>query len=42
LQKFKSVKNIQKAGLEEIQAVAGKAKGKIVFDHFLIQSSANI
>ncbi len=34
LRKFKSVKNIRNAGLEEIQAVAGKAKGKIVFDFF--------
>jgi excinuclease ABC subunit C len=38
LRKFKSVKNIQKAGLEEIQAVVGKSKGKIVFDHFIAQS----
>jgi len=35
LRKFKSVRNIQKASLEEIQAVVGKAKGKIVFEHFV-------
>jgi len=34
LRKFKSVKNIRSASLEEIQAVAGKSKGQIVFDHF--------
>ncbi len=39
LRKFRSVKNIQKAKLEEIQAVVGKAKGKIVFKHFIEQSS---
>jgi len=33
LRKFKSVKNIQKATLEEIQAVVGKVKGKTVFDN---------
>jgi excinuclease ABC subunit C len=34
LWKFKSVKNIQKASLGEIQDVIGKSKGKIVFDFF--------
>jgi excinuclease ABC subunit C len=34
LWKFKSVKNIKLASLEAIQEVIGKAKGKIVYDHF--------
>ncbi|HEX7410748.1 MAG TPA: helix-hairpin-helix domain-containing protein, partial [Bacteroidales bacterium] len=34
LQKLKSVKNIQKATLEELQEVVGKVKGKVVFDHY--------
>lgn len=34
LQKFRSVKAIEKAGLEQIQAVAGKAKGKMVFEYY--------
>jgi len=34
LQKFKSVKNIQKATLEELQEVVGKVKGKVVFEYF--------
>ncbi len=34
LWKFKSVKQIREASLEEIQAVIGKAKGKVVFDFF--------
>jgi len=34
LWKFKSVKNIKKATLEELQEVIGKAKGKIVCDFF--------
>jgi len=34
LWKFKSVKNIQKASLSEIQETIGKVKGKIVFDYF--------
>ncbi|NOX48156.1 MAG: excinuclease ABC subunit UvrC [Chlorobi bacterium] len=34
LWKFKSVKNIKKAGLEELQAVIGKSKGGIVFGYF--------
>jgi excinuclease ABC subunit C len=34
LRKFKSVKNIQLASLEELQGVIGKAKAKIVFGHF--------
>jgi excinuclease ABC subunit C len=35
LRKFRSVRNIQKAKLEELQAVAGKAKGTVVFDYFV-------
>ena len=35
LRKFKSVKNIQKADLEEIQKVVGKAKAEIIQNHFL-------
>lgn len=34
LWKFKSVKNIKLASLEAIQEVIGKAKGKVVYDHF--------
>jgi len=34
LQKFKSVKNIQKATFEELQEVVGKAKGKVVFEYY--------
>lgn len=34
LWKFKSVKNIRNASLDEIQAVIGKSKGTIVFSHF--------
>jgi len=34
LWKFKSVKNIRQASLEELQEVIGKAKGKLVFDYF--------
>jgi len=34
LWKFKSVKNIQRATMEELQEVIGKSKGKTVFDHF--------
>ena len=34
LWKFKSVKNIEKAGLEELQEVIGEAKGKIVYEFF--------
>jgi excinuclease ABC subunit C len=34
LQKFKSVKNIQKTTLDELQEVVGKVKGKIVFDYY--------
>jgi excinuclease ABC subunit C len=35
LQKFKSVKNIQKATLEELQEVVGNMKGKVVFDYYV-------
>ena len=38
LWKFKSVKNIKKAGLEELQAVIGKSKGEIVFGYFKVNS----
>ena len=34
LRKFKSVKNIQLASLEELQAVIGKAKARVVFNYF--------
>ncbi|MFC2100942.1 excinuclease ABC subunit UvrC [Bacteroidota bacterium] len=34
LWKFKSVKNVQKASLEALQQIIGKAKGQIVFDYF--------
>jgi len=34
LWKFKSVKNIRLASLEEIQEVIGKAKGLLVYNHF--------
>ena len=34
LQKFKSVKNIQKATFEDLQEVVGKAKGKVVFEYY--------
>jgi len=34
LWKFKSVKNIKKASLEELQTAIGKSKGKIVYDYF--------
>jgi excinuclease ABC subunit C len=35
LQKFKSVKNIRKATIEELQEVAGKAKGIVIHNYFL-------
>lgn len=34
LWKFKSVKRIKKASIEELQETIGKVKGKIVFDYF--------
>jgi excinuclease ABC subunit C len=34
LWKFKSVRNIEKTDLKELQEVIGKVKGKIVFDYF--------
>ncbi|MFH1298177.1 MAG: excinuclease ABC subunit UvrC [Bacteroidota bacterium] len=34
LWKLKSVKRIREASLEELQAVIGKAKGRIVYNHF--------
>ena len=34
LRKFKSVKNIQLATIDELQEVIGKAKAKIVFQYF--------
>lgn len=34
LSKFRSVKNIEKASLEELQKAVGRSKGKIVFYHF--------
>ena len=39
LRKFKSVNNIKKASLEEIRAIAGKAKGKEIFEYFQKQQS---
>ncbi len=36
LRKFKSVKNIQKADLEEVQKVIGKAKAEIIRNYFVI------
>lgn len=34
LRKFKSVKNIQLASMEELQMAIGKAKAKVVYDYF--------
>jgi excinuclease ABC subunit C len=34
LRKFKSVKNIKAASLDELRDTIGKAKGKLVYDHF--------
>jgi excinuclease ABC subunit C len=34
LKKFRSVNNIKKATLEELQQIVGKVKGKIVFEYF--------
>jgi excinuclease ABC subunit C len=34
LWKFKSVKNIRLASLEELQSVIGKAKGQLVYSYF--------
>ncbi|HNY07078.1 MAG TPA: excinuclease ABC subunit UvrC [Bacteroidales bacterium] len=39
--KFKSVKNIKSATLEELQQAIGTAKGKIVFDFFQKNNSGN-
>jgi excinuclease ABC subunit C len=39
LRKFRSVKNIKSASLEEIQKVAGKAKGNFVFEYFQKEKS---
>ncbi len=38
LWKFKSVKNIKKASIQDIQEAIGKVKGKIVFDFFHVDS----
>jgi excinuclease ABC subunit C len=35
LRKFKSVKNIRQATIEELESVIGKSKAAIVFNHFL-------
>ncbi len=40
LWKFKSVKNIQKASLQELQDTIGQVKGKVVFDYFHPENSA--
>ncbi len=34
MKEFKSVKRIREASLEDLEACIGKAKGKLVFDHF--------
>jgi excinuclease ABC subunit C len=34
LRKFRSVKNIRLATLEELQETIGRSKGKIVYDYF--------
>jgi excinuclease ABC subunit C len=34
LSKLKSVKKIREASLEELQAVIGESKGKVVFEYF--------
>jgi len=34
LQKFKSVKNIKQASLEELEAAVGKSRAMVVFSHF--------
>jgi excinuclease ABC subunit C len=39
LRKFKSVNNIKKASLEGIQLIAGKSKGKEIFEYFQKQQS---
>jgi excinuclease ABC subunit C len=39
LSKFKSVKKVREASLEEIQAVIGKIKGKVVFEYFKNKTS---
>ena len=40
LWKFKSVKNIQKASLQELQDTIGKVKGKVVHDYFQAENSS--
>ena len=35
LQKFRSVKNIKKVSIEELQKVIGKSKAKIVYEYFI-------
>ncbi|MHC1778031.1 MAG: excinuclease ABC subunit UvrC [Lentimicrobium sp.] len=35
LRKFKSVKNIRQATIEELESVVGKSKAAVVFNHFL-------
>ncbi len=37
LWKFKSVKNIRAASLEDLQETIGKAKGKVVWEHFHVK-----
>ena len=41
LSHFKSVKRIKEVSEEELAAVAGKAKAKIVFDHFKKENTGN-
>jgi excinuclease ABC subunit C len=39
LWKFRSVKNIRTASLEELQEVVGKSKGRIVYEYFRDRTS---
>jgi excinuclease ABC subunit C len=40
LSAFRSVKKIKETSLEELEEVVGKAKAKLVFDHFKDQASS--
>ena len=42
LWKFRSVANIKKASLNEIENEIGKAKAKIVFDFFLMRENKSL
>ncbi|MBD5356259.1 MAG: excinuclease ABC subunit UvrC [Bacteroides sp.] len=39
MKEFKSVKRIREASLEDLETCIGKAKGKLVFDHFHTESN---